>query len=429
MENQQFCPYFVWPRLHWDAYPCDFEFIFSDSKKVAVPTFLAEGISGQVSRMRRCDAGCNSFTVQSTKRDLSTTFEKIISAAQKGQILPPSQDLTVDVILLAVFLDNPELASQFGCSMNPDDIEPDYALYLMQYCETPPPQIAEVVAMNFHRFTAEQLQILDSKSLERILSNPALTILDEDWLCSFIIRRAIHDLSFAPLLGFVYVEYLTSPSMMKLIAFVDRYLMGHIDGALWSRFSHLIVAAPLSQVPSRRSAAAHELPLARDEPLNGIITFLTHDENGKRVDAELVQVTSNSVFQNDPRRQPANLLNFESQSIYNSDDRENVWICYDFKSHAVELEAYTLKGTGGGSRSSHLISWVIEGSHDLQEWTLLDERKECRDLVENPVSVFTVSEKVSKFRYIRLRQTGRNSSGRYYVSLAAVEMFGKLTIL
>lgn len=417
---------FCTQRLHWDAYPCDFEFIFSDNNKVAVPSFLAESVSGQVSRMRRCDVGCNSLTIPSTKRDLYATFKNIISAVQAGKSLPVSRDVQVDLILLSVFLDSPELASQFGYEIDPEDIEPDHALVLMQYCESPMPQIEKIVAMNFHRYTHEQLQSVDSKTMERILSHPRLTVLDEDWLCNLIIRRAKHDLSFAPLLGLVYMEYLTSPSILRLIAFVDHYLMGHVAGALWSRLSHLIATAPLNRVPSRRSAAVREFPLAEDEPLNGIIRFLTHDENGNAVETEEVRVTSNSVFHNDPTRQATNLLDLESQSIYNSDDHENVSICYDFQGYAVELEAYTLKSTGGGSRSSHLISWVIEGSNDLQDWMVLDERNDCRDLVAKPVSVFTVRQKGSRFRYIRLRQTGKNSRDRYYLSLTALEMFGKL---
>jgi hypothetical protein len=87
-----------------------------------------------------------------------------------------------------------------------------------------------------------------------------------------------------------------------------------------------------------------------------------------------------------------------------------------------------LKPDGDGS--NHLLKWELSGSEDGNMWVIVD-RKETNDLNDNYVTK-TFSCNVERsyadfYRYIRLQQTGKNSSGSDYLQLANIEFFGSMT--
>ena len=103
----------------------------------------------------------------------------------------------------------------------------------------------------------------------------------------------------------------------------------------------------------------------------------------------------------------------------------NSWICFDFKDKTVSLTKYSLKSDGW--RWNHLIQWVIEGSNDGGSWEELDSRN-TQDLNGNSITkTYDCQSMRSKsYRYLRLRQTGKNSSGWDYLRLSEIEFFGVL---
>jgi hypothetical protein len=77
--------------------------------------------------------------------------------------------------------------------------------------------------------------------------------------------------------------------------------------------------------------------------------------------------------------------------------------------------------------NNHLVKWVIEGSDDRNEWMCLDER-ETHELNGNGrVSSFKIENdsEIPFFRYVRLRQNGRNSSNNDHLVLNRIEFFGR----
>ena len=113
-------------------------------------------------------------------------------------------------------------------------------------------------------------------------------------------------------------------------------------------------------------------------------------------------------------------------NYWSTSDEPNSWICFDFKENRVCLMQYSLEsGCGNG-----LLQWVMEGSDDGRSWCGLDSRH-TRDL---SVSGGTWATKTcdcqhtmsESFRYLRLRQTGTESSGHHYLLLKGVELFGTI---
>ena len=95
------------------------------------------------------------------------------------------------------------------------------------------------------------------------------------------------------------------------------------------------------------------------------------------------------------------------------------------KDKTVSLTKYSLKSDGGGGW--HLIQWVIEGSNDGRSWEELDSRN-TQDLNGRYITkTYDCQRKRSEsYRYLRLRQTGNNSSGGDALRLSEIEFFGVL---
>jgi hypothetical protein len=105
----------------------------------------------------------------------------------------------------------------------------------------------------------------------------------------------------------------------------------------------------------------------------------------------------------------------------------NSWIQFDFMNHAFQLTHYTLKTFIGGPDSGHLKNWVIEGSNNLKEWTEIDRHEGNYDLNDrNRCVTYRCEGKQGIFRYIRLRQSGKNHRGNDFLFLGNVEFFGMI---
>jgi hypothetical protein len=85
----------------------------------------------------------------------------------------------------------------------------------------------------------------------------------------------------------------------------------------------------------------------------------------------------------------------------------------------------------GGALS--LLQWELEGSNDGRAWTSLDARNTQELNGALIVKIFRCSSKnrSKEFRYIRLRQTGKNGSNAARVpsnelALCNIEFFGWL---
>ena len=81
-----------------------------------------------------------------------------------------------------------------------------------------------------------------------------------------------------------------------------------------------------------------------------------------------------------------------------------------------------------GDGSCHLLTWVLEVSDDGSVWEVVDERN-TRDLNGNYiVKTYDCNKRNERFvRFVRLRQTGKDSSNWDNLLLSQIEFFGQLT--
>jgi predicted nucleic acid-binding Zn-ribbon protein len=196
---------------------------------------------------------------------------------------------------------------------------------------------------------------------------------------------------------------------------------------------------PGSQNPSAASKrpakvwANREIPMKKDKPLDGIISFLTTKHRGNVHEKGIVTITSKSVSSDKPMDAVQRAADMKAVSWFSSEDERFEWICWDFGEMRVQPTGYTLW-------TQWLRSWVIEGAADGDEsWTEIDRQTDNQDFKAKMCRAsFTIS-RPREFRCIRLTQTDKNHFDPVHFGLdsnhplrnalrvRAVEFFGTLS--
>ena len=140
-----------------------------------------------------------------------------------------------------------------------------------------------------------------------------------------------------------------------------------------------------------------------------IIATRSSDEGGKAID-----ILENRV---------------DREIVSGTKDEEQSWWCVDLtENYALYLTHYTLRH-GAKTNISYLLNWRLEGSLDGQSWQTLRRHDNDRGLTGNHPyrrCTWAINGNVNAFRYFRILQTGKNSSGRFGIFLSGIELYGVL---
>ena len=127
----------------------------------------------------------------------------------------------------------------------------------------------------------------------------------------------------------------------------------------------------------------------------------------------------------------SDILNHEKSAIRETAESANSWWSIDLGlSHRLVVTHYSLR-QGKRYGESALTDWQLEGSHDGKNW------KELKTIYYGKDSQFfvpplfytgtwSVGGEIPAFRFFRIFQTGRNSSGKYGIYLSGIELYGVL---
>jgi E3 ubiquitin-protein ligase HECTD1 len=144
------------------------------------------------------------------------------------------------------------------------------------------------------------------------------------------------------------------------------------------------------------------------------------------IDRNIVSITASSI--GNPQSYPLrHVADFENQSCFATNNEANSWICYDFKDMQIKVTHYSIR-TRRDANNGHLRFWILEGSQDGLSWVTIDDRQNDTSLnSEGAISTFSISQNFQKaFRQVRLRQTGKNTSGTDNLIVNSIEFFGVL---
>ena len=150
-----------------------------------------------------------------------------------------------------------------------------------------------------------------------------------------------------------------------------------------------------------------------------IITLMSEKCGGNPHLQGLIEITASS----DPNNNVYKLVDYGWDSHWSSNNEPDSFVKFDFKEQRVCVHGYSLKSDG--KIWNLLLSWVLEASEDGETWDIIDVRnsgEDCGFWVPNTMECNQPSDKY--YRYVRLRQTGKNSNGSDYLCLSEIELFG-----
>jgi hypothetical protein len=278
----------------------------------------------------------------------------------------------------------------------------------------------EFIASQFFELDRSLIDDLTIDELDEILSNQALQLDTEDWLCSYLVSRGSQ---FSRLVSHLRYEHLSPEGIER---FVSAFSWSDMNEIIWrrlcSRLRHRVVLESRDLETNRQFV---NRPLSESEPWSGLISYLTARCGGNVHQQGVVDIRSSSDSSSCHQ-----VADFGWTSWWASNGAANSWLQFDFKDCAIALTGYTLKSDGNSGAQHHLLQWKLEGSMDANDWEMIDSRK--TDELSGPFVTKTFkcsSQSVPNFyRYVRLTQTGRNASGTDCLVLCNIEFFGSLRV-
>jgi hypothetical protein len=280
------------------------------------------------------------------------------------------------------------------------------------------------VASHFYEIDENELKDLKIDLLEAIVSHSDLRLSDEDSFLNFIWSLGEE---YSAFLGYVECRFLSVSGIDKFVCKVSEENID-IDSRIWNSICRRLQCEIVDrEVNCNRFAGAvfreghpFEFVFREGEEFDGILSSLTKKCGGNVHEKGIVNITSSG----DQYNKCWQLANHGWNEWWCSTNVADSWVCFDFRNAAISVKSYTLKSHGAGS--DYPVHWVIEGSNDQKNWVKIDARDTQELVGKSLVKHFNCSSDHSSefFRFIRLRQTGKNSSNHDFLMLCNIEFFG-----
>ena len=472
--------------INWGQISADFEFKFGDGKVCRVQSFLAEALSPKIAKMRKTDAGADTYVFKDVSSGVYEAFESLVSQVRHGMPLKVEESIFAGLVRVCYELENNEILSSL-IKIATLDVERAMSLLAFGGPASRCQPLIEFIASHFCEISEECLGMIDLETAWMILSHESLMIADENSVYDFVRSRVLTDSSFACLFEFVNFEYLSPDRIIDFVPFAREYLLDHLNTAIWDRIGQrLVLSLPLKCSPRTLKTQSQGQTAQSDtgqkcvyecvytgNHMSGIIAFLTRQCGGNVHDLGRVEVTRKETphhwdamddeldylydmgdilhlfermrrradanryarsleqllphWLNCERHGPRNVVSFEDHMLCQVDGPD-AWICYDFLNSRVALTSYSIETNGCSPGGNHLKWWVLEQSNDKLSWVVVDRREVNSDLNDSrETHNFSISaEPRDSFRYVRLRQTGPTHSGNDVLCISKLELFGKL---
>ncbi|KAK8888273.1 hypothetical protein M9Y10_039339 [Tritrichomonas musculus] len=291
-------------------------------------------------------------------------------------------------------------------------------------------EVVNYMSLHFYELIEnhrEEMKNLSIGTLENVINNDKLKLLEEDQLLHFINEIYKEDRTKSFLYSYVIFKNCGDSAMKE---FLNEYEIEDINVSTWRTISERLINDKSNQnVATNRyikpakinQEEGQKFAYSKGNEFKGILNYLRNKSNDQ-IEKEIC-ITASSTSSDDL---PQNVVIFENdQKYFYSRNFENSWLCFDFKDHKVIPTNYTIKSLNS---NHNLKTWVIEGSNDNSEWEKIDEQNEFPGLKEYfQVCTFNISNSESKsFRYIRLLQTGKSCCDQNYLVMTSFELYGTL---
>jgi hypothetical protein len=169
----------------------------------------------------------------------------------------------------------------------------------------------------------------------------------------------------------------------------------------------------MQRVFKSRVFPTHPFDISR--PLHGIIRDLNRLSGA-------VEISGTNPVMEGYEWRITNLLDFDTDSQFYSTGVPGAFVSYRFIAKSVIVTRYVLR-SNYGLNAHNLRKWRLEVADDGENWTIVDERESDQLCGRNVTAAFeTKAPKAGK--WLKLTQTGRNSSDFDNLVVSAFEVFG-----
>ena len=405
-------------HISFDSFENDFIFIVN-GKSYRTNRFVADLISPKISNLHKIDGSISSFEITT---GVNGDFNKILEYAKMKEIELETDELRYFLTIMRL-LENYEEYVAHTPALN-EEISFDNALWriklkkdiLLDYDEE-----LNFIATNFEEFVTNYHQdflTLNVQLMEEIFNNENFKISDEDVLLDFIIDLYQASTDYTPLFGNVMFMLATSPYIEKFVKVFDFNL---IDNNIWKQISVRLLSEVSKESRNAYKEANKELIKKRYQ-VYPIIEHLTEEHGGNIHLKGVIEIkASSSLFES----KVENIVE-DNDKYFVTEVSPNQWVQLDFKDKKVLLKGYVLKTFNHSPGGNHLRNWVLEGSDDGVNFTLLDKEVDCDKLNGRlyTSSFFAYQEKPQ--RYIRLREIGKDWNNDESLVLCHIELLGKI---
>lgn len=441
----------------------DFYFVFGD-KEICMNRILAEFISPRVSHIHQTDPTIDKIQLISSEqllalnRDTFFTTEllEVFNKLVQGNKLDIDESMSHQLLLLSIILDNSDLYKEISIIYPIDESSENLEQYLkiiefiednkqsthlsLPFCKE---SLIEYISSHFYLIDKKRLLQMSKKNLYLIVSNPQLRIKDESALFEFInelyLNADLENENEMPTKSDFYEEVVISELKSdEQKTFIKNIESDEMTSQLWSNIRSFILeennnsearSKRYTEAKSRKNDNCIEVKYA-NERFKGIITKLGNGDSKKALTEGAIRITSSSVHSGG-NQQAKNVVDYKNdKQVFESLNNENSWLCIDFIKSKVRPSHYSIRSTDYGAKNECLQHWCIEGSNDNANWKILDTRSDEKSLLENRAeNTFPIKNNLEKdeyYRYLRIRQTGLNSSGNNELFFSSIEFFGNI---
>ncbi|EAY08167.1 hypothetical protein TVAG_302540 [Trichomonas vaginalis G3] len=256
--------------------------------------------------------------------------------------------------------------------------------------------------------------------LERIFSSPLILVQDEDTLFKYIRDIVVsRDPQPVSLFSHIVFENLSMDTLNEALSHINP---NTLTSQLWESLKARIngnVTRELEKGP-RYFRNITECNFNNEE-LDGIFSMLFKRSNSNPVDAGFVDVSSHGE---ETQNKSKFLFDLNAKTQWSLSEKKGNYLLLYFKAAKVLINGYSIK-SGSSSHWDNEQSWIIEGSNDNINYTIIDEKVKNKDMGGNDRVHQWPCQADKAYRYIRWRLT-KDASG--HLSSKQFELFGQYIV-
>lgn len=164
-----------------------------------------------------------------------------------------------------------------------------------------------------------------------------------------------------------------------------------------------------------------EFTYTEGKKFNGIMKYLIDKTGGNISENGTIEIKSNSI--QEPFKTKF-LVDYQTDEHYcTKHDVNDAYVIFDFKQRSIKLTSYSIQSF---LENNCLKNWALEVSNDERTWVVIDRHTDDASIRGKYITATFNVETSGFYRYVRLRQTGKNWIGDNSTNINKIEFYGKL---